>query len=446
MDAGGGKAVPVGSVPVGSVPVESVVTEVAVELVSRVAGLDIGKARVTACVRVPLTEGVLGGRRRQTVREYPTLTRSLLELADWLRVERVELVAMEATGAYWKPVFYLLEAEGFTCWLVNPKHVKNVPGRAKTDKLDAVWLAKVIERGMCGPSLVHPKPIRRLRDLTRYRRSLVREQTREKQRLEKLLEDSQIKLSSVISDVLGVSGRQMLEALIAGQRDPKVLAQMARGSMRGKIDALEEALTGHFDDHHARLTRRMLRRIDAIAVDVEELDVEIEELIAPFHHLIDLLDQIPGVNARSAQELVAEIGIDMSRFPTAANLVSWAKFAPIAKTSAGRGTPGGPTGKGNPWLAGTLGEVVAGAGRTHTFLGERYRRLAKRRGKDRATVAVGNSVLKIVWHLLAEPDQQYVDLGEGWYENHRNPARRKAELIRQLQALTGQRVTLEPAA
>jgi transposase len=431
--------------PDGDVP-GWVASELEPDLVARVAALDVGKAQLTACVRVPARGDAPGGRRRQTVRDCPTLTRNLLELADWLHDERVELVAMEATGSYWKPVFYLLEAEGLRCWLVNPKHVKNVPGRPKTDKLDAVWLAKVVERGMCGPSLVHPKPIRRLRDLTRYRRALVREQTREKQRLEKLLEDSQIKLSSVISDVFGVSGRQMLQALIAGQRDPRVLAQMARGNMRGKISILEEALTGHFEDHHARIARRMLRRIDDIAGDVAELDAEIEELVAPFQNLIELLDQIPGVNARSAQELIAEIGIDMSRFPSASHLVSWAKFAPIAKTSAGRGTPGGKTGKGNPWLAGTLGEVVAGAGRTHTFLGDRYRRLARRRGKDRAMVAVGNSVLKIVWHLLNDPTMGYHELGEGWYENHRNPARRKAELIRQLQALTGQRVILEPAA
>jgi transposase len=421
-----------------------VVTEEPGELVARVAALDIGKAVLTACVRTPAVAGQ--GRRVQSVREYPTLTSSLVQLADWLRLERVELVAMEATGAYWKPVFYLLEAEGLQCWLVNPKHVKNVPGRPKTDKLDAVWLAKVVEHGMCGPSLVHPKPIRQLRDLTRYRRSLVREQTREKQRLEKLLEDSQVKLSTVISDVLGVSGRQMLEAMIAGQRDPRVLAQMAHGTMRAKISLLEEALTGHFEDHHARLARRMLARIDAAAADIAELDREIEELTRPFHHLIAALDQIPGVNTRAAQEIIAEVGIDMSRFPTAAHLVSWAKFAPIAKTSAGRGTPGGSTGKGNPWLAGTLGEVVAGAGRTHTFLGERYRRLARRRGKDRAIVAVGNSVLKIVWQLLSDPSRQYADLGEGWYESRRQTGRRKSELIRQLQALTGQRVTLEPVA
>src|ERR671930_349879 len=205
-------------------------TDEPIELVERVAALDVGKAAVMVCVRVPHPDRP--GRRLQQVRDYLTLSRSLLELADWLRHERVELVAMEATSDYWKPVFYLLEAEGLSCWLLGARHVKHVPGRPKTDKLDAVWLAKVVERGMCRPSLVPPKPIRRLRDVTRYRRSLIRERTREKQRCEKLLEDAQIKLSSVISDIFGVSGRQMLEALIAGQRDPKVLAAMARGSMR----------------------------------------------------------------------------------------------------------------------------------------------------------------------------------------------------------------------
>lgn len=419
-----------------------VLSEAALEIVDRVAALDIGKAQLTACVRAPCDRR--GGLRRQVVRDYSTLSGDLLALADWLRVEQIELVAMEATGSYWKPVFYLLEAEGIACWLCNPKHVKNVPGRAKTDALDAVWLAKVVERGMCGPSVVHPKPIRQLRDLTRYRRSLIREQTREKQRVEKLLEDAQIKLSSVISDVLGVSGREMLEAMIAGQRHPKVLAQMARGTMRTKIATIEEALTGHFEDHHARLLRRMLDRIDAIGDDVAGLDAEIESVVAPFQDLIDLLDEVPGIAVRTAQELISEIGTDMSRFPTPQHLVSWAKFAPIAKTSAGRGNPGGATGKGNPWLAATLGEAVAGASRTHTFLGERYRRLIKRRGKDRTTVAVGNSMLKIVWHLLSDPEKGYQELGEGHYEQHRNPARRKAELIRQLQALTGQRVHLGP--
>jgi transposase len=413
-----------------------------IELVERVAALDLGKAALMACVRVPHEHGP--GRRRQEIREYSTLSRSLLELADWLRCERVELVAMEATSDYWKPVYYLLEAEGFTCWLLNAKHVKNVPGRPKTDKIDAVWLAKVVERGMCAPSLVHPKPIRQLRDLTRYRRSLIRERTREKQRVEKLLEDSQIKLSSVISDIFGVSGREMLGALIAGQRSPKVLAQMARGAMRSKIAVLEEALTGHFEDHHGFLLQSMLDHIDMLTAQVETVGDRIEDVIAPFSHHVERFDKITGVGITTAQELIAEIGVDVTRFPDAAHLVSWAKFAPIDHNSAGR-TRGGSTGKGNPWLAGTLGEIVASVARTDTFLGDRYRRLARRRGKNRAIVAVGNSVLAIIWHLLADPEARYHDLGSDFYQTKVNTRRRERDLVRQLEHLTGKKVTLEAA-
>ena len=393
-------------------------TDELVELVERVAALDLGKAGLVACVRVPHEDKP--GRRRQEIREYATLSRSLLELADWLRCERVELVAMESTSDYWKPVFYLLEAEGFACWLLNAKHVKNVPGRPKTDKLDAVWLAKVIERGMCSPSLVHPKPIRQLRDLTRYRRSLIRERTREKQRVEKLLEDAQIKLSSVISDIFGVSGREMLGALVAGQRDPKVLAAMARGAMRSKIAVLEEALTGHFEDHHGFLAQAMLEHIDALTAQVEAVGVRIEAMIAPFCHHVERCDEITGVGLTAAQELIAEIGVDVTRFPSAAHLVSWAKFAPIDHNSAGK-KRGGSTGKGNPWLAGTLGEIVASVSRTDTFLGERYRRLARRLGKNRAIVAVGNSVLTIIWHLLDNPEARYVDLGSATTDRGSTP-------------------------
>jgi len=417
-------------------------TDEPIELVERVAALDLGKAALMACVRVPHEHGP--GRRRQEIREYSTLSRSLLELADWLRCERVELVAMEATSDYWKPVYYLLEAEGFTCWLLNAKHVKNVPGRPKTDKIDAVWLAKVVERGMCSPSLVHPKPIRQLRDLTRYRRSLIRERTREKQRVEKLLEDSQIKLSSVISDIFGVSGREMLGALIAGQRSPKVLAQMARGTMRSKIAVLEEALTGHFEDHHGFLLQSMLDHIDMLTAQVETVGDRIEDVIAPFSHHVERFDEITGVGSTAAQELIAEIGVDVTRFPDAAHLVSWGKFAPIDKNSAGR-TRGGSTGKGNPWLAGTLGEIVASVARTDTFLGDRYRRLARRRGKNRAIVAVGNSVLTIIWHLLADPEARYHDLGADFYQTKVNTRRRERDLVRQLEHLTGKKVTLEAA-
>jgi transposase len=382
------------------------------------------------------------------------VTSALLGLADWLRCERVQVVSMEATGDYWKPVYYLLEAEfeaeldagGFTIWLLNAREVKHLPGRAKTDRLDAVWLAKVTERGMCRPSLVHPKPIRQLRDLTRYRRTLVRERTREKQRVEKLLEDAQIKLSVVISDLFGVSGRAMLQALISGQRNPRQLAQLARGSMRGKIDSLVEALTGHFEDHHGFLAQRMLDRIDALSGDIAAVEARIEEVITPFAHQVAQLDEIPGVNLTAARELIAEIGVDMTRFPTAGHLVSWAKFAPITHQSAGRSKPGA-TGKGNGYLGGTLGEIVAGLARTDTFLGDRYRRIARRRGKNRAIVAVGNSVLTVIWHLLSDPERRYQDLGADFYHNKINTGRRQRTLVRELEALTGQKVILQaPAA
>jgi transposase len=415
-------------------------------VVQRVAGLDIGKGELTACVRAPgvRADGSPAVRRSQQVRRFATWTVQLLELADWLRVERVEVVAMEATSDYWKPVYYLLEAEGLTCWLLNAKHVKHVPGRPKTDTLDAVWLAKLVERGMCSPSLVHPKPIRQLRDLTRYRRSVVADQTRDKERLEKLLEDAQVKLSAVISDLFGVSGRQMLEAMIAGERDPRTLAQLAHGSMRRKIPLLTEALTGHFEDHHAFLARAMLDRIDEHQAAIARLDERIAQQIAPFQAQLNRLDEIPGIGIRAAQDLIAEIGVDMTRFPTSEHLVSWAKFAPIARSSAGYHAPAS-TGKGNPWLAGTLGEVVAAAARTDTFLGARYRRLARRRGKPRAIVAVGNSVLTIIWHLLDDPDTQYHELGSGWHESRINRERRERQLITQLARLTGKQVILQPA-
>jgi transposase len=417
---------------------------VAGETFARVAALDIAKSSLVACVRTPPEEAGRRG-RRQVVRDFATLTPRLLELADWLRVEQVQVVAMEATGDYWKPVFYLLEAEGLTTWLCNAKHVKNVPGRAKTARADAVWLAKVIERGMCGPSLVHPKPIRQLRDLTRYRRSLVREQTREKQRLEKLLEDAQVKLSSVVSDIFGVSGRLMLSAMIAGERDPRVLAEMAKGSMRRKIPILIEALSGHFEDHHAFLATTMLARIDDLGFQIDLVSARIEDVIEPFRWAVDALDAIPGVGQRAAEDLIAEIGVDMTRFPTAGHLASWAKFAPIERSSAGRSKPAG-TQKGNPWLGAVLGEIVAAAARTDTFLGERYRRLARRRGKPRAIVAVGNSILKIVWHLLSAPGTAYADLGPDYHQSRINQAKHKRHLIRELEKLTGQKVTLTPAA
>jgi transposase len=411
------------------------------ELVARVAALDIGKATLTACVRVPHESKP--GRRRQEVRTFATVTRSLLELRDWLICQGVSLCVMEATSTYWKPPFYLLE-DAIECWVVNARDVKNVPGRPKTDRLDAVWLAKLAERGMLRPSFVPPPWQRELRDLCRYRRTLIQERTREKQRAEKLLEDTQIKLSSVISDIFGKSGRDMLDALIAGQRDPHVLAELARGSMRGKKSVLQEALTGHFRDHHGYLLKMMLDRIDALTAQIETLTGRIDEAIAPFAAQVAQLDEIPGVGKTGAQELIAEIGTDMTRFPTAGHLVSWAKYAPRARQSAGKNKPG-TTGKGNPWIAGTLGEAGIGAARTKTFLGSRYHRLARRRGKPRALVAVGNSILVIAWHLLADPDARFTDLGPDWHDRLA-PLRRKRQLVAELERLSGKKVVLQETA
>ena len=407
--------------------------------VERVAALDLGKAGLEACVRVP--HETRPGRRMQEVRGYPTTTSALLAMADWFRCWGVTRVVMESTSDYWKGAYYLLEADGFECWLVNARDVKNVPGRPKTDKHDAVWLAKVAERGMCRPSLVHPKPIRELRDLTRYRRSLIRDRTREMQRVEKLLEDAQIKLSSVITDIFGVSGRQMLDALVGGVRDPKVLAAMARGSMRRKTGDLEEALTGFFSDHHARILRMMLENIDRLSAQIAALDATIEEAIAPFARQVTQLDEITGVGVVSAQELIAEVGVDMSRFRSAPHLVSWGKYCPQVHESAGR-KKNKSRGKGNPWLAATLGNVAAGIARTDGFLGARHRRISRRRGKQKAMVATGNAVLTIVYHLLSDPEARFTDLGAEYYESRINKQRRARNLATQLEAITGQKIVI----
>jgi transposase len=413
------------------------------EIIERVAALDIGKAEVMACIRVPSV--ARPGRRTQEVKAYSTMTGSVLGLAARLLELGVTRVVMEATSDYWKPVFYLFEAAGLKPWLVNARDVKHLPGRPKTDRLDAVWLAKLAERQMLRPSFVPPPPIRLLRDLTRYRRDLVDARTAEKNRVEKLLEDAQIKLSVVASDIFGVSGREMMAALIAGERNPVVLAQLARGRMRAKVTLLEEAFVGNFTPHHRFLLATMLARIDATSDDIAEVEAQIETVIIPFASAVKRLDEITGIGRTAAHVIIAEIGADMTRFPTAAHLASWARFAPGVKESAGKRSPHSPTGHGNPYLAGTLGEAAIIAGKTDTFLGERYRRIARRQGKQRAIVAVGRSILTIIWHLLLHPESHFIDLGSGFYDQHHSPERRKRNHIRQLEAL-GYKVTLEPAA
>ncbi|MGH3847070.1 MAG: IS110 family transposase, partial [Pseudonocardiaceae bacterium] len=308
-----------------------------------------------------------------------------------------------------------------------------------------VWLCKIAERQMIRPSFVPPPPIRRLRDLTRYRIDLVGARTAEKNRVEKLLEDACIKLSVVASDIFGVSGRAMMAALIGGERDPKVLAQLARGSMRTKITRLEDAFNGHFGDHHRFLLTRMLARIDGINADIAALDEQIETHMAPFAMAAARLDEIPGIGPIAASVIIAEVGVDMSRFPTAGHLSSWAKFSPTLRSSAGKTKGNAASGHGNRYLARVLGEAAVIAGRTDTFLGERYRRITRRRGKQRAIVAVGRSILVVVWHLLANEDVRFIDLGSDHFTKDLNPDRQKRNHIRQLEAL-GYTVTLTPAA
>jgi transposase len=410
------------------------------EIIERVAALDVGKAEVVCCARVPGP----GGQRMQEVRTTSTMTAALLALGDWLAGLGVSRVVMEATSDYWRAPFYLLE-DRFETWLVNAKDVKHLPGRPKTDRLDAVWLCKVAERQMLRPSFVPPPAIRQLRDLTRYRVDLLAERTAEKQRVEKLLEDALIKLSAVVSDLFGVSGRAIMAALIAGERDPAVLANLARGSLRSKTARLTEALTGRFTEHHAFLLTQMLRRVDAITADIATVQERIDAQIAPFAPAMARLDEIPGIGPTAAQAILAEIGIDMTRFPTPAHLTSWARFAPGVSESAGRKKGNAATGHGNRYLARVLGEAAIGAARTDTFLGERYRRIARRRGKNRAIVAIGRSILVIVWALLSDDDARFVDLGSDYYASRTNPERKVRQHVRELQAL-GYTVTLNPAA
>jgi transposase len=410
----------------------------------RVAGLDIAKAEIEVAIRVP--SDTHPGRRQQETRTFGTTRRELLALADWLRCWGVTKVGMEATGDYWKPVFFMLESCGFDCDLYNAGQVKALPGRPKTDRADSVWLAKIVERGMISSSFVPPEDIRRLRTHTRYRRHLTQARTAEKQRVEKLLEDGHLKLSSVISDIHGVSGRDMLDALAAGQRDPRTLAQLARGTMRGKIRRLEEALEcSFFTDQHAGVLAMMLTTIDHYTTQIDQLTARIETLIEPYLHQVAQLDAVPGIGVIGAQDIIAEIGVDMTVFPTASHLVSWAKWSPQVKQSAGKRKGSNSTGRGNPYLSAAVGEAAISTGRTQSFLGAKYRRLAKRMPKKKALVAVGNSMLTSIHALLADPDASYQDLGADYYEQRMHVRRQARNHVRSLERL-GYKVTIQATA
>ncbi len=396
----------------------------------RCAGLDIGKDEVVACVRTP---GPSGKGRTSELRVFQTFTSALESLAEWLAANGIVEVVMEATGQYWKPVWYLLEERGFQLRLVNAKHVRMVPGR-KTDLADAAWLAELLEHGLLGASFVPPAEIRELRDLTRYRKRLIQTHTAEQQRAQKILEDAGIKLDSVASDIFGVSGRAMLHALIAGERDPDVLADLAKGKLRGKIPILREALRGRFRDHHATMLRFVFEHVAQLETTIASLDGEIDRVIAPFASARDRLDTITGVGKRAAECIVSEIGADMTRFPTAAHLASWAGMCPGNNITGGK-RHSGKTRDGNRWLAEILNQCAMGASQTRdTYLGALFWRLKRRIGHKKAAVAVGHSILVICWHVLTK-DTDYQDLGADWHTRRTDQDKRRDNLIKQLQTL-----------
>jgi transposase len=407
-------------------------------LIERCAMLDVHKSQVTACVRVPDGDGG----RRQEIREFQTTTAGLLVLADWLRSFAVTVVGMESTGVYWRAIYYLLEDE-FECRLYNARHLRHVPGR-KSDVQDAEWGCQLVEHGLVRASFVPPRPQRELRDLVRYRKAKIQERGREVQRVEKTLQDAGIKLSSVASEVLGKSARLMLDALISETHDPELLADLAKGALRKKIPALREALQGRFTGHHALLVSQMLAQIDFLDETIATLSARIEELTRPFSREIELLDTIPGVDKRAAEMLLAEIGPDMTRFPTDAHLASWAGMCPGQRESGGK-KHSAATRKGSKWLRGTLTECAKAVVRTKgTYLSARYHRIKSRRGHAKATVATAHKILTAAYHVL-DQSVAYHELGEEFFyrRDTENTERYRRRLIRQLERL-GHQVTLQP--
>jgi transposase len=432
----------------------------------RVAAVDVAKASGMVCTRTPNPSRP--GARHSTVWEVRATMNAVLALAARLAEDGVEMVTLESTADYWRIWYYVLESAGLAVQLVTASQARNLPGRPKTDRLDAMWLARLTEMGMLRPSFVPPAPVRELRDYARARTHLVQDRTRCWQRLEKLLEGALIKVSSVASKLTTVSAQDMIRAMIAGERDPRALAGLARGKMKAKHDALVEALTGMFDDHHGELAQMLLDQIAFCDTRIAVLAARIEEHLdrIPAAWGVDAdgatgpgagtgtdatvlpaaqrLAEIPGVSAELARSVIAETGLDMSRFPTAAHLVSWAGLCPSARQSGPR-IRAGKKGQGDSYLRGYLGQAATGAAGTATFLGERHGRISRRRGRAKAQVAVARSILVIIWHLLADPGARFADLGPDYYASRTDKDKKIRNHIRQLQAL-GMDVTITPAA
>jgi len=432
----------------------------------RVAAVDVAKDTGMVCTRMPHPSRP--GARRSTVWTVKARTGAVRALGRQLKDSGIEMVTLESTSDYWRVWFFVLEAAGLSVQLVNAVQARNLPGRPKTDKLDAQWLARLTELGLLRASFVPPRAIRELRDYTRARTRLIQERTRCWQRLEKLLEGALVKVSSVASKLTTISAQDMIKAMIAGERDPQALAGLARGSMRAKRDDLAEALDGMFDDHHGELAQLLLDQIAFLGTRIAQLGARAAELAdampaawginadgttgpgagngpdATVLSAVTRLAEIPGVSPDLARAIIAETGLDMTRFPDAAHLVSWAGLCSSARQSGAR-TRAGKKGQGDTWLRGSLSQAANGAARTATFLGERHHRIARRRGKAKAQVAVARSILVIIWHLLANPESRFTDLGPGYYQARLDTDRKLRNHIRQIKAL-GFEVTLTKAA